>query len=74
MKISALGASSDVQEYEKRRFYCMPEDVTNLQLVRGIVRALRAVSHARLQEDAGVLVGLELHRAYPCKPGSDKSR
>lgn len=67
VKVSALGASPNLGEYEKRRFYCMPEGVTNLQLVRVIVKALRPLSAQRLQEEAGVLVGIELRRAYPCK-------
>jgi hypothetical protein len=69
VKVSALGASSNLEEYEKRRFYCLPEKLTNLQLARVIVDALRHQSEERLQEEAGVLVGLELRRAFPCKAG-----
>ncbi|MDA8110731.1 MAG: Rap1a/Tai family immunity protein [Betaproteobacteria bacterium] len=74
VKVSALGASSDRQEYEKRRFFCVPEGVTNLQVVRVVVKALREQSQERLQQEAGVLVGLALRRAYPCGPGPSESR
>lgn len=74
VKIAALGASADRQEYEKRRFFCVPEGVTNLQVVRVVVKSLREQSQERLQQEAGVLVGLALRRAYPCEPGRSESR
>lgn len=73
-KVSALGASTDMAEYEKRRFFCVPQGVTNLQMVRVVVKALRSQSEERLREEAGVLVGIELRRAYPCQPGDTQSR
>lgn len=68
-RISALGASTDPQEYEKRRFFCVPEGVTNAQIVRVVTQALREQSRERLQEEAGVLVGIALRREYPCGVG-----
>jgi len=74
VKVSALGASGDMAEYEKRRFFCVPQGVTNLQMVRVLVKALRSQPEARLREEAGVLAGIALRRAYPCKPGGTQTR